>query len=348
MSRFGTIGVQYFTDDNKPLSGGKLFFYLPGTTTDKPTFADVELTIPNTQPVVLDAAGRQPNIFFDGSAKAVLTDADGAVIETRDPVGDTGISEFETWDAETTYSQYQVVTGSDGLFYVSLINGNFANDPTLSPTEWKLLTQFIGFESANNGYVWTVDNTEPQKVKAVYKNSINNLTIISSAVASSSAAIDFTGLTSAYDYYIVEVVKCRPATDGVNFLFRTSSDNGAAFDSGASDYSYGVAFSQTPSGVTSRTGSAATTEIVLSGSAVGNDANQEYISLNMHVLNPAQVSYGTVYWDGASNSQTTGNYTIFQGVGQRRAEAAFNAIRFFFSSGNIAEGIFTLYGVRTS
>lgn len=348
MARFGSLGTQYFTDDNVVLGGGSVTFYEPGTTTLKDTYSDSAMTIKNTNPVLLDAAGRLPNVFFSGLAKAVLKDSEGEIIETRDPVGDfsAGDESFSTWSADVSYSVNDVVAGSDGYFYVSRVNSNIANDPISSPTEWKLLVEQLGFDGTVNGNVYVVDTSDDQGIGNVAPNTIRALVPISTVTASNVATVDFTGLASDYDMYLVEVVKCQSETDGVNFLFKTSANNGSSFDGGASDYSYGVAFSQTPSGVTSRTGSAGVAEITLSGGAVGNDANQEYISLNMHVLRPSQVSYGTVYWDGALNAQTTGHYNIFQGVGQRRAEAAFNAIRFYFSSGNVASGIFTLYGVR--
>jgi len=48
-----------FVDLNgNPLNGGKVFFYLPTTTTFKTTWQDAAETIPNTNPVILDAAGR--------------------------------------------------------------------------------------------------------------------------------------------------------------------------------------------------------------------------------------------------------------------------------------------------
>lgn len=87
MPRLGDIGRQYFDDNGDPLGGGKLYFYETGTSTQKLTYADISETIPNSHPVVLDAAGRQPDIFFTGYAKAILTDADDVQIEVRDPIG---------------------------------------------------------------------------------------------------------------------------------------------------------------------------------------------------------------------------------------------------------------------
>lgn len=48
-----------FLDQNgKPLTGGTVQFSIPGTTTPKTTWQDAAETIPNTNPVVLDSAGR--------------------------------------------------------------------------------------------------------------------------------------------------------------------------------------------------------------------------------------------------------------------------------------------------
>ena len=153
MSRFGSLGTQYFDDAGDPLVLGKIYFYEPGTNnTLKDTFADVNLTIPNTNPVLLTAAGRQPNIFFSGSARAVLTDADEVQIEVRDPVGgDSAIGSFSNWNADTIYNIPDIVIGSDGNFYISIDDGNSANDPTGSPAFWTQV-RFIRVWNTNETY----------------------------------------------------------------------------------------------------------------------------------------------------------------------------------------------------
>ncbi|MEX3972263.1 glycosyl hydrolase family 28-related protein [Paraburkholderia caribensis] len=65
----------YFADQNgRPLAGGKVYFYLPGTETKKDTFQDRAQTIPNTNPVVLDSFG-EAVIWGTGTYRQVLTDA---------------------------------------------------------------------------------------------------------------------------------------------------------------------------------------------------------------------------------------------------------------------------------
>ena len=69
-----------------PVPEGLLNFYASGTSTPLTTYSDPLLTVPNSNPVVANAAGVFPNIFLDGNYKIVLTDSLGNQIWTADPV----------------------------------------------------------------------------------------------------------------------------------------------------------------------------------------------------------------------------------------------------------------------
>ena len=139
MARYGDLDSQYFDDAGNPLVNGRIYFYETGTTTLKTTYADVNYEIPNTNPVILTAAGRQPNIFFPGVAKAILATSSGTQILTRDPVGETASSFGNPWVASKEYNANDVVQGSDGEFYLSLSNGNANHDPVTSSGYWTFL-----------------------------------------------------------------------------------------------------------------------------------------------------------------------------------------------------------------
>ena len=49
--------IQFFSRNGKPLAGGKLYSYVAGTTTPKTTYSSATGAA-NTNPVILDAAGR--------------------------------------------------------------------------------------------------------------------------------------------------------------------------------------------------------------------------------------------------------------------------------------------------
>ena len=167
MARFGEINAQYFDDAGAPLGSGKLYFYESGTTTPKNTFSDINLTIPNTNPVILTAAGRQPNIFFNGNAKGILADKNDVQILVRDPIGETGTNFGDAWVATTIYSANAVVIGSDGVYYRSLANGNQNNNPTTTSGFWTLLysVEWNAGITYDVGAVVTYDNQQYQSLQ---------------------------------------------------------------------------------------------------------------------------------------------------------------------------------------
>lgn len=81
---------QQFIDGNGvPYASGLVYFYTPNTTTPKNTYTNPGLTILNTNPVVLDAAGRAI-IYGNGAYRQVLKDVDGNTVWdqlTKAPLG---------------------------------------------------------------------------------------------------------------------------------------------------------------------------------------------------------------------------------------------------------------------
>lgn len=74
------LGETTFFDANgDPLVGGTVAFYIPGTTTPKDTYQDSQQSILNTNPVVLDSAGRAI-IFGSGSYRQVVKDSIGNIV----------------------------------------------------------------------------------------------------------------------------------------------------------------------------------------------------------------------------------------------------------------------------
>lgn len=85
-------GKQYYeTTAGIPLVGGKVYTYDAGTTNPRATYSDAAGTIPNTNPVILDARG-EALIFWNGSYKVTLQDSLGNVIWTVDGVQSVDVS----------------------------------------------------------------------------------------------------------------------------------------------------------------------------------------------------------------------------------------------------------------
>lgn len=86
MGRFANPYPQF--EDSTPTlySGGKLFFYAAGTSTPQNTYTDAGLTSANTNPVILNSAGRPATDIFlqDLGYKVVLEDSSGNLIWTAD------------------------------------------------------------------------------------------------------------------------------------------------------------------------------------------------------------------------------------------------------------------------
>ena len=60
LSPLAGAGWQFFDDNGVPLAGGLIYTYLSGTSTPATTYTSSSGVTPNTNPIVLDAAGRVP------------------------------------------------------------------------------------------------------------------------------------------------------------------------------------------------------------------------------------------------------------------------------------------------
>lgn len=68
-----------------PLVGGMIYTYAAGTSTPKATYTTAAANVQNENPVVLDARG-EATIFWDGTYKVVVRDADDNILYTVDNV----------------------------------------------------------------------------------------------------------------------------------------------------------------------------------------------------------------------------------------------------------------------
>lgn len=162
MTRFVNPVPQFFDDAGNVLASGKLYFYETGTTTPKNTYSDSALSIPNTNPVILDGEGRvatgDGEIFLSGDYKVRLTDSSDVQLWERDPVSSVDDLTRE-WANGSTYNKDQIVIGSDTLFYISLTDNNTGNDPTTDDgSNWTRI-QFLQDWAKGKTYVageWVV------------------------------------------------------------------------------------------------------------------------------------------------------------------------------------------------
>ena len=61
LSPVGGVAAQFFDNSGQVLTGGKLYTYLAGTTTPATTYTTNVGNVANSNPIILDAAGRVPS-----------------------------------------------------------------------------------------------------------------------------------------------------------------------------------------------------------------------------------------------------------------------------------------------
>jgi hypothetical protein len=177
--------------------------------------------------------------------------------------------------------------------------------------------------------------------------SAGAMTLITTTTASSSSSIDFTGLSSTYKTYVVIVSNCVPTSDGDIFSFKTSTDNGANYDGGASNYITQFNGAIAGGNYSTLLYAGNGTRIWLTGGVgVSSTASNGGWSGVVNILNPANVSNTYVTFSGGAYNGTPYNWGAYSGIGSRlNATGAVNAIRFYWNSSTIASGTFKLYGI---
>jgi len=126
--------LQFCDSSGIPYSGGKLYTAVAGTTpgpsqtSPKATYTDSSGISPNTNPVILDSAGRA-SIWLDGFYAMLLTDKNGVTVWTADNVSSQGAqtattgSEWITQSYVYTYlngNQFSVPGTVTGVFPVNI------------------------------------------------------------------------------------------------------------------------------------------------------------------------------------------------------------------------------------
>lgn len=133
MAQLLVNGEQLFLDNNgDPLAGGKVYFYIPATTTPKDTWQDPDESITNSNPVILDSAGRAI-IYGVGEYRQIVKDSNGNIIwdqltSTAFRVDDGGVlwGEVSTGTANaqeiTTTATFDSLTGKIVCFLAGFTN----------------------------------------------------------------------------------------------------------------------------------------------------------------------------------------------------------------------------------
>ena len=151
-SPIGGFAAQFFDNNGNPLSGGKIYTYVAGTTTPQATYTNAFGTTPHANPIVLDSAGRVPGgeIWLTDSLiyKFVIETSTSILIGTYDNI--TGVnSNFVNYTV-----QEEVITATAGQTVFNLTSINYAPGTNSLSVYIDGVNQYVG-----DSYLETDSNT---------------------------------------------------------------------------------------------------------------------------------------------------------------------------------------------
>ncbi len=162
-------------------------------------------------------------------------------------------------------------------------------------------------------------------------------------VASSSANISFTAnIDSNFKIHEFHLINVIPAADATLHML-LSTDGGSTYLTTA--YRYHTDVSSSSSGTYSSLTSTSASQMVLS-SAVEATSSEGYSAV-IRLYDPGQASVDKIITSIGGNLRSSADLDKADMVGQRDGTtAAINAVRFIFSTGNVASGTFIHKGIR--
>ena len=215
----------------------------------------------------------------------------------------------------------------------------------LNVTTAKIAT---GIDSAKIG-AGDVSNTEHAYLNSVSSNVQTQISaaggttgwhLLQTTVCSNTAQVDYTGIDSTYETYVMTWTDAVPDTDTVNPLCRLGDSGG--FDVAGSDYRYHTAQSAASSGSYAAVDSTGASSIRLgatAGSAAG-EGTSGHIFLHVGNNTTWPILEGTYTVINESSAMKGGSIHAV-----RAAVITVTGMRFFFSGGTIASGRISFYGV---
>lgn len=170
------------------------------------------------------------------------------------------------------------------------------------------------------------------------------MTLLASGSVSSAATLDFV-LTSYTAFRGISFLldNFTPATDGTELEMRFSTDGGSTYIS--SGYNYAVGIRPDTGAVTAlASGSAGQLAIAY---PIGNASNEGYSGQIWLPGQARSAAWPRIFHTGyfIDNAATPTGETCTGGGANETAQDV-DAVRFLFSSGNIASGFYAMYGWR--
>jgi hypothetical protein len=368
VSRFVSEEYRSIAQSLKRFANGVLTLRDNDDSHDLTIELDTDLTQART--LTLQVPDADTTLEITGDAAIEGTNTGDQTIELTGDVTGSGTGTFAATIAANavTYAKMQDVSATDKVLGRStagagdveeipctaagraLLAGALASDQRTTLGLGTAAVLDVG-TGANN--IVQLDGTP--KLPAVDGSALTNLpqpgwTLIETQEASSSATIDFeTGLDDTYDDYEIRISSAKPANDDVEMRMRVGTGAGpVTYQADAADYYWQTMHM---AGATSAiSGDASDSEMVLSstaggGGSLGNNTDETFNG-TVRFSNPeSAANMKHFHWSGTYNDPG-GIPRPYLGGGAYLTAEAITAIRFLMSTGNIASGRFSLYGLK--
>jgi len=197
-----------------------------------------------------------------------------------------------------------------------------------------------------------ITNDSVSAVTSFANASGGTLILLSTQTASASATISFTtGLDSTYDAYEFKFINVRPATDSGRLEFQGSTNGGSTYATTITSTAFWARHFEDDSSASLSYNAdhdiAQGTTYQSITHSIGNEAD-ESASGYLQIYNPSSTTYVKHFIASSSTYLSTpAEYNTYH-AGYFNTTSAINAFQFRMTSGNIADGIFKLYGVKKS
>ena len=171
---------------------------------------------------------------------------------------------------------------------------------------------------------------------------------ISTQTASNSPTISFTGLNSTYIKYMIVMNNVTPATNAVNFYAQFGTGGGPTYQNSAYNW---VTYGRSSGGTVGTTNGSNDTQMVINNNTSGfqlTTAAGAGFDCDFYIDNPSQSTLNHQGMWKYINRQSGSEMCTSDGGVEWAGTTAVTAIQFYMSSGNIASGTFTLYGLSTT
>lgn len=290
--------IQFFDDNGTPLVGGLLYTCNAGSsiTELKASFQDSTGSIPNTNPIILDSAGRTPAVFLEGFYHIFLQDSLGVAVYDVDNIS----AQSFTTAITVEWQQYQLSP--------TFVNGTQFTVPGNVTSNFPIGRRIYAVLAGNNIY-GTISN-----VAAGGDPIITTITVIwDSGSLDATVSVVFMGILSSTNLSspILQVL-----TKAGSYDFTAADMNRRVVGTGGSSKNFSLPGS-VPSGSWLRIHNADTGTITLVGTVNG------VASPTIKTQGDVALFFDGSSWYGLFYDPVNGTFTATLGVGSSGGFPAF-------------------------